>query len=511
MKNRSWKTLLTWLLCIALCVCTTGAVAEPAPMEITVAIWNADEAFSASDDVLQAIQDKLGIKIIPQNMTWDDYAQKAQLWASSDSLPDVFIGDIRTTGTYSQWADQGVIHAIPEDLSAYPTLSAYLEGQAAQDAKIRGVLYCLPRQTYPSQEWTTADRMIVYRWDLAQKAGVTKEPETWQEFSDMIKAIIAADPDGTGIAGMTSTGNGLLVGMFMPYASSIDVMAAEGLGFKWVDDNGTYKPAYFVKDTKAALQLARDMYTDGVIESDIALTNNQAANDKFLQGKSAAILVSGGFGGTYETIGRYWQEVHGSDYLDDVRVIGPMPNVDGELAYPIWDYAWSETYISAKVSDEKLDKILQLWDYLLTDEGGFLTTYGPEGVLYDMVDGKVVMKDENVLASDVYPSITALNYLARWNPSSYDDRYVASCPAAYNDVTIALVNKVANVPIPEYNQDCTNVLMTMDVDFSIKMNDDFMVIMTGEDPVDQMWAELVKDYEYDGLNEVIEAVNAAMK
>ena len=505
------KKLIIAILCLsmlaALAVC---GVAEEAPVEITIAIWDADQAFSG-DAVLEKIESDLGFKIIPQNLTWDDYTQKVQLWASSDSLPDVFIGDIRTTGTYSQWADQGVIHAIPEDLSAYPTLEAYLQGQAAQDAKINGVLYCLPRQTYPSQSWTTADRMIVYRWDLAQKAGITKEPETWDEYRAMMEAIIAADPDGTGIAGMTATDKGLLVGMFMPYASGIDVMVADGLGFKWVDDNGTYKPAYFVKDTKAAFQLVRDLYTSGVIERDIALTNNQSANDKFLQGKSAAILVAGGFGSTYNNIGRYWEEIHGTDYLDDVRAFCAMPNVDGELAYPVWGYAWSESYISSKVSDEKLDKILQLWDYLLTDEGSFLTTYGPEGELYDMVDGKVVMKDDSVVVSDVYPSTGALGILARWNPSTYDDRYVPTCPVAYNEVTLALVEKVADVPIPEYNQDCTNVLMTLDTDFSIKMNDDFMVVMTGDAPVDEMWDELVADYEFDGLNEVIEEVNAALK
>ena len=511
MKN-IWKKLLATVLCLsliaALAVC---GVAEEAPIEISIAVWGADQAFSGSDEILEKIESELNIKIVSQNVTWDDYTQKVQLWASSDSLPDVFIGDIRTTGTYSQWADQGVIHAIPEDLSAYPTLEAYLQGQAALDAQIDGVLYCLPRQTYPSQEWTTADRFIVYRWDLAQKAGITKEPETWDEFAEMIEAIIAADPDGAGVGGMTTTDKGLLVGMFMPYASSIDVMVADGLGFKWVDDNGTYKPAYFVKDTKAAFQLARDLYTAGVIESDIALANNNAANDKFLQGKSAAILVAGTVGATYETIGRYWEEVHGTEYLDDIRVIGAMPNVDGELAYPMWGYAWSESYISAKVSDEKLDKILKLWDYLLTDEGGFLTTYGPEGELYDMVDGKVVLKDDTVIPADVYPSITALGILTRWNPSTYDDRYVSVWPAAYTEVTLAQVEKVKDVPIPEYNQDCTNVLMTMDTDFSLKMNDDFMVVMTGDEPVDAMWDQLVKDYEYDGLNEVIEAVNAALK
>ena len=98
------------------------------PVEISIAVWNADAAF-AGDDVLSQIEEKLNIKITPVNVTWDDYLQKIPLWASSGSLPDVFIGDFRNSVSYPQWADQGVIKAIPEDLSAYPNLEEYLSGQ----------------------------------------------------------------------------------------------------------------------------------------------------------------------------------------------------------------------------------------------------------------------------------------------------------------------------------------------------------------------------------------------
>ena len=71
--------------------------------------------------------------------------------------------------------------------------------QLTQISLADGRMYCIPRQTYPSQEWTSIDRIIVYRWDLAQKAGITKEPENWEEFQKMILAIMAADPENTEI------------------------------------------------------------------------------------------------------------------------------------------------------------------------------------------------------------------------------------------------------------------------------------------------------------------------
>ena len=478
------------------------------PVEISIAIWNADQAL-AGDDVMTAIEEKLNIKIKPMNITWDDYTQKIPLWASSGSLPDVFVGPFRTTSTYPQWANQGVIKAIPENLDAYSNLKTYLEGQAAQEAKLDGTLYCIPRQTYPSQEWTSLDRVIVYRWDLAQKAGIEKEPETWEEFQTMMKAIIKNDPDGTGIGGMTADGKYQPGGAIMPYASPI--VAENGTSFRWVKaEDGLYKPAYFEEDVVAGFQLARDMYDNGVIEKDIALVAGSSGHEKFLQGKSAAIAVANGFSGTYESLGRYWEDVHETEYLDDVRALDLMPDKNGNKSYSMFSYAWSESYINAEVSEEKLDKILQLYDYLLSDEGAFLSTYGPEGNLYDMVDGKVEMHEQHKLVKDVFPSCDALGVLARWNPSTYDERFVSMYPEEYQPIDKKRVEQAAAVEIPEYNPECTQLVMELGFDFSINFDEDFLNIMTGQTPVEQMWAELCEQYEAKGLTDMIDQVNEAL-
>lgn len=504
------KTLAAALgLTMSLSLQTVPAMAEEAPVEITIATWNADAGFQG-DAVQTAIEEKLGIKIVPMNVTWDDYMQKIQLWASSGSLPDVFVGPFRTTATYPQWADQGVISAIPGDLSAYPNLEEYLSGGAAEEAKLNGTLYCIPRQTYPDQYWTCLDRIICYRWDLAQKAGIEKEPETWDEFSEMIQAIIAADPDGTGIGGMTASDKNLMSGMLMPYGSSIAVDG--GSSFKWVkDENGQYVPAYFTEDALEGFRFARNLYDSGVIEKDIALTTNQSAEEKFLQGSSAAIVISGGFGNKYEKVARYWEEVHGSSYLDDVKALNLMPDKDGNKTYVMSNsYAWSESYINAGVSEEKMDKILKLYDYLLSDEGAFLSTYGPEGELYDMEDGKVVLHDADKMIKDVYPSCDVLSTLVRWNPSTYDNRFVAVWPKEYTEVDNLLVAQAAEVEIPEFYPECTQKLLELGIEFTVNLDEDFLSIMTGEEPVEEMWEEIYKQYEAEGLSDMITQINGAM-
>ncbi|MDO5422571.1 MAG: extracellular solute-binding protein [Eubacteriales bacterium] len=508
------KTTKKWLsavMCAALAAAPLAGVHANAEevQEITIAFWNADECF-AGDEVLSTIEETLGIQITPMNITWDDYTQKIQLWASSGSLPDVFVGDFRNSKTFTEWAAQGVIKAIPEDLSAYPNLETYMADEAiVGSAKVDGTVYCIPRKSYPSQEWTAMDREIAYRWDLAQEAGITKEPATWEEFDAMIQAIIVADPEGTGIQGMTANTKGLFSWMFLPYASSI--ICDQGIAYKWVlDEDGLYKPAYFTVDVLPAFQLMRDLYEDGTIEKDIALTNNQSSREKFLQGKSAAILFGGGVGAdNYNNVAKYWEEIHGSDYLEDVKVLNLMPDKDGNLSYCMADYAWSETYINSAVEDAKLDKILELYDYLLSDEGGIYATYGPEGELYDLEDGAVKLH-EGVDLVGTYPSLGALKDLVKWSPVAYDESYATDWPEEYNAINRERAQQAAEVEMPEYYAECTEKVKALGLDFSINLEDDTIAIMTGSDSVEEMWADLVKQYQSKGLDDVIAQVNEAM-
>lgn len=225
-----------------------GSAADPAsgtdagskaPVEVSIAIWGVEEALSNPDDpVLKQIEEKTGVKLVPQNVTWDDSEQKIQLWATNGQLPDIFAGDFVAKSFYGNWIEQGVIRALPEDLSAYPNLAEHMQMERAQAAARDGKLYMIPRTTYGDISYSVLDRNVVYRWDLAQAAGVTKEPETYEEFADMIKRIVAADPEGKHISGMTQALPELIGGFVYPYAGIIDK--------KWVADaSGKFAPSYF--------------------------------------------------------------------------------------------------------------------------------------------------------------------------------------------------------------------------------------------------------------------------
>lgn len=489
---------------------TQAATEDLEHMDITLAWWDG-ESILAGDEILDFVEDRFNVTFEVMNMTWDDYTQKEQLWANTGSLPDIFAADFRNTASFAAWAREGVIRALPEDLSAYPNLEAYMQGAAADGCMVDGKYYCIFRQTYGEQAETVKDRIIAYRWDLAQEAGVTKEPETWDEFRDMIKAIEAADPDSKKIGGMTAPGADYLVGPMFCYSMPSAVVG--GATFKWVEQDGSYIPAYFAGETLGAdalptWNLLRDMYTEGTIDKDIALATLEQSKSKFLSGQSAALCI------TYTqliTLKDSWAELNGSQMEDDIRILGLMPSVDGNPYYWAWDYAWSESMFSADVDDAKMERILMIYDYLLSGEGVMKCKYGNEGITYEIVDGKLQFVDGKAPLT-VYKSVDVFGNLVAWQPPLPNGWTAPNAnPDWYNKMIDEYVDQARQVKLPATEPACITEFLATGSEFSLNLKDDTLLIMTGDEPVEQMWNEIIEDYKAEGLEDVIAQVNAAVK
>ena len=126
-------------------------------VEVSIAIWGAEDGLADPDDpILKKLEEETGVRLVPQNVTWDDAEQKIQLWATNGQLPDIFAGDFVTKSFYGNWIEQGVIRALPDDLSAYPNLAEHMQMERAQAAARDGKLYMIPRTACWTATWYTA-------------------------------------------------------------------------------------------------------------------------------------------------------------------------------------------------------------------------------------------------------------------------------------------------------------------------------------------------------------------
>ncbi len=473
------------------------------PTTISIAYWDVEKALAGgeSDAVLQKIQEDTNTVLTPVNITWDDYRQKIQLWATQPGqLPDIFSIDVIGSSFYHNWTEQGVVAPLPEDLSPWPALEEYMSSPDIQALrKEDGRFYTIPRTTWGDIKQCAMERRVYYRWDLAQEAGVTKEPETYEEFRDMLRKIIAADPEGKSIAGMTVSIPQLLDSFFMPYSVPLGMGDGSGSDFKWVEQDGKYVPAYFAGDLKAAFQLARDMYEEGTIDPDIALAKNQLSEDKFLQGGVAAYFVNT----QSDLLAKKWNEVNPDKKFEDcVRIAPPFPGMDGTTTCPVFKTYWSETYISAQAAD-KMDAILDLYNYLL--ENDELIRYGFEGEDWEEQDGVIIQKTADLAAKYPVTNMSGLVQNASWHRLE-----LTGDPARdlYRQMDIDWWN-MANekCTVPEYEPSYTNISTPTQNEFIIKPAEDLMTIMTGTEPVDKMYEDLMESYEKAGLSKMIEEVN----
>ena len=211
------------------------------PLEISIAWWNFSDATTdeemKADPMFQSVCKKFNITIKPVPLTWDDYTQKIQVWATSGTLPDVFSIDAVGTQYYYDWVKQGVVKLLPKDLGKYPNLKAYLDAPDINAYMVDGQYTMLPRKTYSDMHYDVVQRAIVYRWDWAQAAGITEEPDTFDDFTNMLKAVIQKDPAGTHPVGLTFTSKANIGGFFWTYSNP------HAAWNDWIKEDGKPKTA----------------------------------------------------------------------------------------------------------------------------------------------------------------------------------------------------------------------------------------------------------------------------
>lgn len=199
--------------------------------------------------------------------------------------------------------------SLPEKPGSLSQPEKYLDGRrSVLDAGIEGKLFCIPRESYPSQEWTCLDQCYLLSLGSGTKSGYQKEPETWEEFQQMILAIIDRIPRWNRNQGMTASDKSCSAESFFPKASLIAVEDGGGAGYRWVKDMVYINLHILWRICRQHFSWQEICMIQVFIEPRYYAHNKLGGRRKIsCRGKSAAILISGSFENKYENIGRYWK------------------------------------------------------------------------------------------------------------------------------------------------------------------------------------------------------------
>lgn len=485
-----------------------------APVNLKVSFMGIQDGFNGAnakdDTVFNDMEKKLNVKIEPVQVTWNDWQEKAKVWAASGQLPDIFANAIATdnVGLYTTWAKQGIIKPLPDDLSEYPNLQRVMSDPSVQPLKVDGKFYMIPRMTYASSSDWIMDRPIIYRKDWAADAGYTTEPQSFAEFEAMVKAVLKKHPNAAGIERRQKD---LLWTVFL---GSFPQMANLK---SWVNEDGKWIPAYASPQINEGLQQLRTLYQDGLLDKDFAIQKDNDGFVKFLNGQ--AFITFGADFNTQANIDTF-KTVNGKSPADAIGFMNIWPAADGKRYTFVETPYWSETYFSNKMDDVTFKKALQLMDYLNSEEFSVLAKNGIQDVDFKVEGDKAVslLKGDESLQTK-YPITNTFAIIGNWQGAFYKagKQVLPANPdaAALTQLDIATFNKFKqeNTPTP-INFDVM-LMSTPAKDkfgsvFSTVSDELTKVIMGKDDPV-QMWQATLKEFDKKGLQDVINEVNAMAK
>lgn len=536
------KKFVLWGAVLSLLLCSPGCTAswentEPnrsvlpeslqskdfsTPMTISIGYWDIEDMskISEPDEMQTYIEELFNIKISPVSVTWSNYKERYQILTATDSLPDIFAtvtissSDNNDSATFIDMIENQAIRPLPDDLSAYPILNEMLKNTSGTKYT-DGKYYAIPRFSFLDPQLGATDAAMLVRRDWMENLGY-EDPQSFEEFVEMTAAFAKDDPDGNGIAdtigynvnNVYALGKWVILGI----APACNV-------YSWIEQDGYYIPCWITEDFERVVSAYRTLYQSGSLDPDFYSKSPTTAVEDFAAGRLGALEYKSSPSSLKE-IKNKWDLLNDQPFEECVDVLPIFPAPDGVRYSNYSTVFWSEMFMSSSVDDKKAERILSLFEYLLSDNGQILCNYGLEKSDYVIDDTGAIecLLDvgEGSLSYallEKYPSSALFSSLVTWGGSWNDFEETELNYLKYGESCVKLAKKSATW----YAENTTQITRPTsfllypkeptDLFSTYEAFDDFIACIIGsEDPVEMWRSSLDKMYEQ-GLEEYIRRQN----
>ena len=357
------------------------------PVVVSMNVMNAER--NGNHIRNEIIKEKFNLTFDYIPTSWGDWDEKVRTWISTDDAPDLIWMDLKGSKAkeYKSWARQGAFAEFKPEyfVDTRPNLKNVFENALSIDAlSVDGALYAWPslRDNPPEADGCYTSHWC-YRRDWAQAVGLYKEGDiyTWEEWIELLRAVIAEDPGANGTANA-----GLVMATWaFPHAPALFVgpPAAEGnetCSYIQVDGEYVWPPS--LPEYRTGVKWTYDMYQEGLIYPDNMVFSGSEPDDMVRSGLAFGIYnVTGSLNS--------WTEDMIRDGVIEKREdfgIAIVSGWDGVWYMTQTEDYWTTTYLNHKLDDdsEKLNRILDFWEYLKTTEGIRMRQWGGEGIDYNV-------------------------------------------------------------------------------------------------------------------------------
>lgn len=242
-------------------------------------------------------------------------------------------------------------------------------------------------------------------------------------------------------------------------------------GFLYVGTDGVLHDARGEESTRVALKKLNQMYSEGLILKDFTTKGTAGFNATLLQGNTG--FSSYDYNQT-QTVYNDDSKCKAYEGFKYVSILPAVYNWRGGTDYFHYTESWRSVksegwFITAETAkdEKKLDASLKLFDYLYSDEGNQLMSFGPDGYLAKKADGTIdtidyqgkkvaklsdACKEElKTLAKGNYT-----NYYRFWIGATYPVGYIKQQGMEYQTVSatavpaLDIINKAIELGVLEH-------------------------------------------------------------
>ena len=377
--KRKVSLLLALVLLSALVPPAMAAEEEP----VTLTIMRSEHAsfsYSMDQPVIRELEKRLGVKIDLKIYPASDYNTKLSMLLATNDLPDIVFS---TYTKLSDYVQEGMFVNLSQRWDELPNYAATIGRftSLANAFKVDGSLYWFIMTAEDAEAYGNTP---LYRKDALEAIGWDKAPESFDELYEMLKAIKAWDPQSIPFV---TRGQDVLWRMGYSYGTY------NGVYFEPDEGRYAYGPLY--DRYKSFLGYMNKLYTEGLLDPDFATANKTTWMENLTGGKSYFFFDNGSFTTDINAV---------TAAQNPEAKFVPMTTLSNPFGTRRNQFFEGVGYISPFRNDvwavnsesEHVDAALKFMDYLYSEEGAMLCSYGIEGEHYTLDgQGRVqLMKDQ---------------------------------------------------------------------------------------------------------------------
>lgn len=428
-KRRSFKSIVLLSLClvmmVAISACSKGENNENSgnsgnqgasskdgydkKLKISIASTIKMEKDAMNNEFHKHWMDKYNLEWDYNYVEWDSWAEKLRLWINSGDLPDVASWNY-VHGDAINYIDQGLLYKFPDDWKErWPNVAAAYKqtGLGEKLEELTGGTYILPKPVYfenkPADPLLNQIGVIALRKDWAEAVGFEiKDAYTVGELMDFARLLKEKDPGkvGSKLVPISYDVNDALTNIVMANSAHSRVESAFYKG-----EDGKYQWGPANEETLNALKQFQAAYKEGLLNPEFYTWKSQEASQKFSINGVAGITSLGGLASYRQDMDNRMRENLGVDSLEVVHTAIVLGD-DGKYRNLEQANFWSSIIFSPDISKEKFERVMDLMDYSISEEGQLLLNMGFEGTdwKYGENNELVSLLPEGTSLEKKYPS-----------------------------------------------------------------------------------------------------------